>query len=165
MRHSSVTSFWFSERSGRSVIPFRIDEDGEVILENLATLDRVVYNGSYESFFDGTYTPLTIIDTSEIESVGIMYSDNLEGRVRTDIRNGLLAICDGKMVLFSKTRISTSPIRTWMQNILDFDTRLGNYMYLNIGKYNKIFPTDIPGQLLGEKNKLHQYWFSYTLTE
>ena len=160
---SIVGNYYFDQKNNKVFLVHDIAASGEVVLEDLATSDLELYTGSHESFFNGTYTPLTVIDTSVIESVGAKYPTSVEGGIRTDIRNGLLAIYDGKMVLFSKTS-STSHIRTWMRNIIDIETPR-DYMYLNIGKFRNIFPIEIPPQTLSKKNKLFQCWFSYTLAE
>lgn len=162
---SIVGNYYFRQKNNDV---FLVHEDttasGEIVLENLATLEHELYTGSYDAFFNGTYIPLSVIDTSVIEAVGAKYPDSLEGGIRTDIRTGLLTICDGKMILFSKTH-AISHIRAWMSKLIDPDIQRGDYMYLNIGKFRNIFPTEIPCQAFSKKNKLFQCHFSYTLAE
>lgn len=152
---------YFDAKKNRIFTVFNVTSSGELEIMDLFTEKSELYIGPIDSFLDGTYSPVTTIDTSDITAVGDWCGHNFD-RIRDILQTSVLGLIDNKLGLFTNHREIRSYLREWMSVILDPNTQRGTGIMLNIGEYKNIFPTDISPQKLSTRDKLQVYWFNHS---
>lgn len=151
---------YFDVRNNRVFTVSGVTSLGALECVDLFTEKLEIYTGAIEDFFDGTYSPVTVIDTSDIVGSGNWVDKKLI-RIKHILQTNVVGLIDGKLCLFAHHHDAYSHLRDWMFDIQSHD---GATAMLDIEKYKNIFPTDIPPMRFNNKketNEVQVYWFHH----